>query len=144
MFSKSKSMARSVETNPENGINRIVEGTFLEGNIRSESSIRIDGTFKGDINTKGRVVVGPSGKIEGNVQCQNSDVEGYIKGKLSVQELLTLKSTAKIDGDIYTDKLSIEPGAHFSGTCSMGGKVKEIKKADATARREEVLEEQTA
>ncbi len=137
-------MARSIENTPDQTINRIVEGTHLEGNIRSESSIRIDGTFTGDIHTKGRVVVGPNGKIEGNVHCQHSDVEGLIKGKLAVQELLTLKSTARIEGDIFTDKLSIEPGAYFTGTCSMGAKVKEFKKVDVTSRKGELLEEQTA
>jgi cytoskeletal protein CcmA (bactofilin family) len=77
--------------------------------------------------TKGRLVVGPNGKIEGNVTCQNAELEGQIKGKLQVQQLLTLKSTAKVEGDMITDKLAIEPGANFTGSCSMGTKIKDIK-----------------
>ncbi|MEY3598806.1 MAG: hypothetical protein RL521_1228 [Bacteroidota bacterium] len=120
-------MARLPENPVETSINRIVEGTSIKGDIRCESNIRIDGVFVGDLITKGRLVVGPNGKIEGNVTCQNAELEGQIKGKIQVQQLLTLKSTAKVEGDMITDKLAIEPGANFTGSCSMGTKIKDIK-----------------
>ena len=101
-------------------LNRIVDGTSIEGTISSESNIRIDGVVKGVISTKGRLVVGVTGVIEGDVICQNAEVEGKIIGSMKVGELLSLKSTAKIEGDVTTDKLSIEPGAIFTVTCSMG------------------------
>lgn len=109
-------------------INRVVEGTVIEGDIRCESNIRIDGHFTGNLSTKGRLVVGPAGKIDGTVQCQNAEIEGLVKGKLQVQVLLSLKSSARVEGDIFTDKLSIEPGATFTGACSMGARVKEMRK----------------
>ncbi|MFY7972256.1 MAG: bactofilin family protein [Flavobacteriales bacterium] len=121
-------MARQSEAAPDMAINRIVEGTSIEGEIRCESNIRIDGSFIGNLSTKGRLVIGPAGRIEGTVICQNAEIEGLIKGKLSVQQLLSLKGSAKVEGDIFTDKLSIEPGASFTGACNMGAKVKEIKK----------------
>jgi len=124
-------MARTNDTAPDLAINRVVESTIIEGDIRCESNIRIDGTFKGNLTTKGRLVVGPSGKIDGAVLCQNAEIEGLVKGKLNVQQLLSLKSTARVEGDIFTDKLSIEPGAEFTGACNMGAKVKEIKKDGA-------------
>jgi cytoskeletal protein CcmA (bactofilin family) len=120
-------MARLPENPVDTSINRIVEGTSIKGDIRCESNIRIDGVFVGDLITKGRLVVGPNGKIEGNVTCQNAELEGQIKGKIQVQQLLTLKSTAKVEGDMVTDKLAIEPGANFTGSCSMGTKIKDIK-----------------
>ncbi|MEN9393953.1 MAG: hypothetical protein RL362_174 [Bacteroidota bacterium] len=120
-------MARLPENPVDTSINRIVEGTSIKGDIRCESNIRIDGIFVGDLITKGRLVVGPNGKIEGNVTCQNAELEGQIKGKIQVQQLLTLKSTAKVEGDMVTDKLAIEPGANFTGSCSMGTKIKDIK-----------------
>ncbi|MEY4330625.1 MAG: hypothetical protein RL609_1373 [Bacteroidota bacterium] len=120
-------MARLPENPLDTSINRIVEGTSIKGDIRCESNIRIDGIFVGDLITKGRLVVGPNGKIEGNVTCQNAELEGQIKGKIQVQQLLTLKSTAKVEGDMVTDKLAIEPGANFTGSCSMGTKIKDIK-----------------
>ena len=61
----------------------------------------------------------PDKKIEGEITCQNADISGETSGKVIVHELLILKSTAKLDGDIYTSKLAIEPGAKFTGTCNM-------------------------
>ncbi len=121
-------MAKNIETVPDMGINRIVEGTSIEGDIRCESNIRIDGSFVGNLTTKGRLVVGPAGKVEGTVHCQNAEIDGLVKGKLYVQQLLSLKGTAKVEGDIFTDKLAVEPGSSFSGACNMGAKVKEMKK----------------
>ncbi len=121
-------MAKNIEAVPDMGINRIVEGTSIEGDIRCESNIRIDGSFVGNLTTKGRLVVGPAGKVEGTVHCQNAEIDGLVKGKLYVQQLLSLKGTAKVEGDIFTDKLAIEPGSSFTGACNMGAKVKEMKK----------------
>lgn len=133
------------EINSPDKLNRIVEGTTIEGEIKSKSNIRIDGVLKGSILTKGRLVVGSSGIIEGDVVCQNSDVEGVLLGKISVNELLSLKATAKITGDIITNKLAIEPGANFSGTVSMGAVIKDIKHGEKEAQPErEPEKEKTA
>ena len=128
MFPKqTKPMAKQTEMVPDMGINRIVEGTSIEGEIRCESNIRIDGSFVGNLSTKGRLVIGPAGRIEGIVNCQNAEIEGLVKGKLYVQQMLSLKGTAKVEGDIFTDKLAVEPGSSFTGACNMGAKVKEMK-----------------
>ena len=108
-------------------INLIGSGTQINGDINSTGDVRIDGTLTGNISLNGRLVIGPNGKIEGNVTCQNADVSGEIKGKITVSEILALKNTAKILGDIATGKISIEPGAIFTGTCNMGAVVKNIK-----------------
>ncbi len=123
MFKKNNNNNKSKMGNlnsPER-LNRIVEGTSIEGIITSESNIRIDGTVKGTISTKGRLVVGTTGIIEGDIICQNADIEGKVKGLMKVGELLSLKATAKVEGNVKTGKLSIEPGAIFAVTCAMGG-----------------------
>lgn len=107
-------------------INLIGNGTCITGDVNSNGDIRIDGTLKGNISISGKLVVGPSGKIEGNVICQNADISGEIHGKINVSELLSLKASAKILGDIIAGKLSIEPNATFTGTCNMGAVVKNI------------------
>lgn len=107
-------------------INLIGNGTSITGDINSNGDVRIDGTLKGNISITGKLVVGPSGNIEGNVVCQNADVSGEIHGTVSVSELLSLKSSAKLLGDIITGKISIEPNATFTGTCNMGAVVKNI------------------
>ena len=123
MFADDKKKQKGSPAPSPDRLNRIVEGTEIIGEIRSGSNIRIDGKVKGTINTKGRLVVGANGFIEGEVQCQFADIEGTITGKLGVSELLTLKTSAKINGDINTKKLAIEPGAAFNGNCIMGGGV---------------------
>jgi len=100
-------------------INLISNGTDIIGDIVSNGDIRIDGTLKGSLNTKGKVVIGPTGKISGEVICKNSEVSGIVEGKITVGQLLNLKASSKILGDIATSKLSIEPGAKFSGNCKM-------------------------
>lgn len=111
-------MAKYNETD-NTTINLISNGTDITGDIKSSGDIRIDGTLTGNLNTKGKVVIGPTGKISGEVICKNSEVSGIVEGKITVGQLLNLKSSSKIVGDIVTSKLSIEPGAKFSGTCKM-------------------------
>jgi cytoskeletal protein CcmA (bactofilin family) len=100
-------------------LNRLVEGTKIIGDILSESNLRIDGEVQGNISTTGKVVVGENGVVNGNLICQEADVEGKIDGKLSIEGLLILRETAKITGDIQTARLHIEEGALFLGSCSM-------------------------
>jgi cytoskeletal protein CcmA (bactofilin family) len=111
-------------------INLLGPGTVVKGEIRVSGDFRIDGTLHGSIECKGKVVVGPSGSIEGEIQCLNADFSGEVKANVRVSELLTLKETARFSGDIVTSKLAIEPGAKFSGTCKMeGAAAREIKSA---------------
>ncbi len=112
-------MAKTVEP-VNNTINLIGAGTDIQGDVQSTGDIRIDGTLKGNLRTKGKVVIGSTGYIKGEVHCKNSDVEGKVEGKINVQELLALKSTSVLLGDIIAKRLAIEPGAKFTGNCSMG------------------------
>jgi cytoskeletal protein CcmA (bactofilin family) len=111
-------MAKFNETD-NSTINLISNGTDITGDIKSTGDIRIDGTLKGNLNTKGKVVIGPTGKVSGEIICKNSEVSGVIEGKINVGQLLNLKASSKILGDIATAKLSIEQGASFSGNCKM-------------------------
>jgi cytoskeletal protein CcmA (bactofilin family) len=100
-------------------INILGAGAVVKGDIQVNGDFRIDGTLNGTIQCKGKMVVGPTGKIDGEIQCQNADFSGEVRATVKVAELLTLKETARFSGDITTGKLAIEPGAKFSGTCSM-------------------------
>ena len=113
-------MAKSYEA-PAQSANQIGPGTKISGNIETTEGIRIDGEIEGNIVSKGKVVIGTKGKVKGEVNCLNSEIEGVIEGKVFVKELLSLKATSKLFGDIQTTKLTIEPGAVFTGKCQMGG-----------------------
>ncbi len=104
-------------------VNQIKAGTHIEGEVTSNGDMRIDGTLTGIIKTQGKLVVGSTGQINGEISCQNAEIHGIINGKITVNELLSLKATSKILGDIVIGKLSIEPGAQFSGSCVMGNAV---------------------
>lgn len=113
-------MAKNNEIEPKpNSINQIGAGTVITGEIISNGDMRIDGILNGNISTKGKLVVGETGSIKGEINCGNAVVEGKIEGKIIVSELLSLKATSRLIGDITISKLAIEPGCKFSGNCAM-------------------------
>jgi cytoskeletal protein CcmA (bactofilin family) len=103
-------------------INLIGAGTEIKGDIQANGDIRIDGTLIGTISSSGKIIIGSTGFIEGEMSCLNADISGQVNANLTIRELLTLKSSAVVTGEIMTDKLSIEPGAVFSGDCKMGNR----------------------
>ncbi len=111
-------MGKNTE-NTFDAVNLIASSTNLVGNIATEADIRIDGSLQGDIETSGVIIIGVSGTVKGNVKCLKADIEGYFDGNIEIKELLTLKKTSKLNGDISTNTLQIEPGAQFTGTCKM-------------------------
>jgi len=115
-------MAKMGESENTNKINMIGVGTTIEGSINSSENIRFDGNLVGNLNTRGKVFIGQSGKVNGEIRCKNCEVEGVVDGKIVVEELLSLRSMSKLYGEIKTGKLAIEPGATFTGKCDMGGK----------------------
>lgn len=123
MFSKKNESKKSVESQvaPSGANNSIVKGTNIEGTVNAGSDIRVDGRLKGSLLCKGRVIIGPEGSIEGDIDCQNAIIEGTFNGVLKVAELLNVKENARIDGEVTTGKILIQAGAVFNGTCSMGG-----------------------
>lgn len=102
-------------------VNLIAKGTTIKGEVQSNGDFRIDGCLNGSIKSSGKVVIGSTGKVEGEITCQNAEIEGELKVKIIVKELLSLKATSVLRGEIITNKLSIEPGAILSGTCNMDG-----------------------
>ena len=116
MFSDNKKPMESFGGQP----NRIEKNTVIKGNITSQADFRIDGKLDGNVKTSGKVVIGKDGLIKGKVECVNADIEGNFDGELFVSELLSLKSSAKIEGTVNVSKLSVEPGATFNASCSMG------------------------
>lgn len=120
-------MAKSFNEIDSQAINLIGKGTQITGDIHSEGDIRIDGDLTGNVKSTGRVVIGASGKITGDVTCKNCEISGFVEGQLSIEQLLSLKSSAHVKGDILSGKLSIEPGSLFSGSCTMNDQIRHDK-----------------
>lgn len=106
--------------------NRIVEGTEIIGDIISKADFRLDGKLQGNFTTTGKIVIGPAGSIKGDVICKNADIEGKFDGILKVEEILNVKSKASISGEVTCGKLSVQPGADFSASCTMKPNVKNL------------------
>ena len=121
---KEASKGKSSSFMPTNthALNSLVNGTVVEGTVKSENDIRIDGAIKGKLFCDAKVIIGPAGFVEGEIRCQNAVVEGKFEGDLHVAELLNIRETAAVSGQVVTNKLIVQSGATFNVTCSMGGK----------------------
>ena len=102
--------------------NAITAESKIIGTIVANNDIRIDGTVEGDIQCRGKVVIGEKGFVHGNIQCTNAEVQGRIEGKVEALQTLALRASANIQGDVVTQSLIVEPTAIFCGTCQMGKK----------------------
>jgi len=125
-----------------NSSNIIGKGTVVEGNIETYGNIRVEGKIVGNMKTKSKAACGHSSHIEGNILAQNAEIAGQVTGKVEVSELLILKPSAVINGDIITNKLIVESGATFNGGCKMGVTIKEIRIGDATEEKRTILKAQ--
>ena len=118
----SKGKSSSFMPTTSHALNSLVKGTVVEGTVKSESDIRIDGTIKGKLFCDAKVIIGPTGYVEGEIRCQNAVIEGKFEGNLHVAELLNIREAATISGEVATNKLIVQSGATFNVSCSMGGK----------------------
>ena len=112
-------MAKSYEQEELGGINIIAAGTTLTGEIVSAGDCRIDGVLKGNIISNSKIYIGKTGMIEGKIQCHSIEIEGQAKADITATELLSLKASAFLTGNICISKIAIEPGANFVGNCVM-------------------------
>lgn len=140
MFGNNKSTddPKSASSLSSNSLNALVKGTVVEGTLRCDSDLRVDGTIKGKLTCKSKVIIGPTGVVDGEIRCENAVVEGEFKGKLTVSELLNIRETASVEGEVITNKLLVQSGAKFNVSCKMetGGVNGLAKQADVKAEKD--------
>ena len=106
-------------------------GTSLKGDITCNADLRIDGTLTGNIISTAKVIIGTNGIVQGDISGQQADINGKVFGGIKVKDLLQLKASSVVHGNIYAAKLQIEPSATFNGECHMdGGSVVEMSLAE--------------
>ncbi|HSD08621.1 polymer-forming cytoskeletal protein [Flavobacterium sp.] len=110
--------------------NRIVEGTRIHGDITSPADFRLDGELIGNFTSNGKLVIGPAGRVKGDIICNTADIEGKFEGKMRVENMLNIKESASIIGEVEIGKLSVEPGAVFSASCIMLSNAKKSTNAN--------------
>lgn len=128
IFSGSKETQNTHELSSSN--THIAKGAAITGDIETFGTIRLEGKIYGNLRSKGKTSLGESAFVQGNVLAQSAEIAGEVKGMVEIAEILTLKSTAIINGDIICQKLIVEAGAIFNGKCQMGTLVKEINIRD--------------
>lgn len=129
MFSNNQD--KKVKTEEASNSSSIIgKGTSVEGNVETVGNIRVEGNVKGNVTCKSKIALGQSSYVEGTVVAQNAEIAGEIQGSIEVSELLILRPTSIIHGDIVTNKLVVESGATFNGSCRMGISINEISFAN--------------
>ena len=117
-----------IANNPDR-LNAIMEGSKVIGDMIIASNLRVDGEVVGNVSCPSKIVVGKNGIVQGDIICTDADIEGTIIGTIKVDNLLSLKATSKISGEIKTGKLYIEEGAVFDGACAMSNEEIPAKKS---------------
>jgi cytoskeletal protein CcmA (bactofilin family) len=110
---------KSNNDSPER-LNRLVSGTELEGDLKTESNLRVDGKINGNTQCNGKFVLGEKGIVKGNLNATTAELEGTIDGDIAVEDLLILRKTAIIKGGVTTGRLIIEDGAQIGGSIQTG------------------------
>lgn len=123
-------MSRREATPTSNNHNVLSRGTTIVGNIRSEEDFRIDGAIEGNIICQGKIIIGPDGKLNGEVRCSILDVLGTLEGNIYCSDTAILRESALVLGDIKTKVLEIEPGARLKGSCDTFGNTDVYKEAE--------------
>lgn len=127
MFGSSSKKETSKGGNPSgnpttvNAFNTLVTGTVVEGTVKSEKDIRIEGSVKGTLHCDAKLVIGPTGYIEGEVRCGSAVIEGRFEGNIFVADLLNVRESATINGEVTTGRLVVQSGANFNVQCNMAG-----------------------
>ena len=125
MFNKDKNSAYP-EKSSSNSATLISQGTVLRGDIKSHNDLRIDGTIHGNVSSSAKIVIGPTGLVEGNIESANADITGKVVGNISVKELVQLRQESNVEGNIIATKLQVDPSAIFNGKCQMGAQAANI------------------
>lgn len=137
------------QTPAQDQINLVGKGTVFEGTVRAENDVRASGQVIGTLRVDGKAMIAESGSVDGEVIATNADIAGRVQGEIEIEERLVLKSTARVDGNIETDRLVVEEGAQFTGECKMGTPIsvngepsEETTPTDGTPEEAETAEEE--
>lgn len=93
--------------------------TTIEGIVKTQGSVRVDGKLVGDIETQGNLIIGEKGFLKGNILAKTVTIAGEVYGNVSAGEKIELNKTARLLGDVTSKFVVIEDGAEFTGNCKM-------------------------
>jgi cytoskeletal protein CcmA (bactofilin family) len=112
-------MAMSDKQQANGTLSLVGAGTTIEGKVKTDGSMRIDGKVVGDVTAKANVTIGGTGVVEGTISAVNIALAGRVQGTLVATEKLVLENKSVMHGDIRATKLVVDEGAVFDGQCAM-------------------------
>jgi cytoskeletal protein CcmA (bactofilin family) len=95
------------------------KGTSFDGDLNFKDSLKINGTFIGNIVASGLLVVGEGAMVNANVSARAVAIYGTIKGNVYADEKVEMFPTGRVYGDIKAKKIKISDGVVFNGRCEM-------------------------
>lgn len=140
MFNSKNKTDMAIEKPTSGGTTLIGAGTTLKGDISSNSDLRIDGTVIGNIQSSAKVVIGANGVVEGDITGNQADIIGKVTGNIKAKDLLQLRGDSIVTGNLYAEKLQVEPSATFNGQCHMGATNKGTELKTVNEKKEAVLQ----
>ncbi len=110
-------------------------GSHIEGDLRFEDTFRVDGRLNGKVSSRGDLVVGERGEIDGEIETGRIYISGTVRGVVRATRRVEVTATGKVYAEIETPALVIEEGAFFEGRCTMfrGEKAAKPEPAEAAA-----------
>jgi cytoskeletal protein CcmA (bactofilin family) len=99
----------------------IDQGSEFEGKLTFKDTVRIDGSFRGEISSENTLVVGETGEIFATVRSRQVVIAGVVHGDVFAKEKLVLQKTARVEGDVHAGSLQMEDGARLNGRITMDG-----------------------
>jgi cytoskeletal protein CcmA (bactofilin family) len=93
----------------------IGENTVIKGFLSFHTLLRIDGTFEGELSSKGKIIIGPKGVVKGNIDLQEAFIAGKVEGNITVSERVSLRGRAVVQGNITAPLLSVDEGVSIQG-----------------------------
>lgn len=95
-------------------------GVKIEGKVKSNGNIRVEGQIEGDISSQGSIVIGGNGEVNGQLNADVISIAGTVTGTVKAKNKLTIEEKGNLKGDIFTKTLIVKEGAQFDGKCKMG------------------------
>lgn len=121
---ENSSSAMANQTNKiQDQVTLVGEGSLFDGTFKINGDVRAHGRIIGTLEVAGKAMIAEQGEVEGDIIATGAEIAGQVQGEIHVEECLILKSSARVDGKIETERLVIEEGAHFTGECKTGTQI---------------------
>lgn len=113
-------MQDRAHTPADSALNALLgRGSEFDGKLNFEGTVRIDGTFTGEISTNDMLIIGEGAKVTADISCGSVVVNGEVTGNIKATDMVELHKPAKVKGDITTPSLMVDKGVQFDGTSKM-------------------------